>query len=46
MLDIAVADSWNGENIGAQLRKAGEKVGHNPLYVITFKYLPCAIHNA
>jgi hypothetical protein len=35
MLDIAVADSWNGENIGAQLRKAGEKVGHNPLYVIS-----------
>ncbi len=35
MLDIAVADSWNGENIGAQLRKASEKVGHNPLYVIS-----------
>lgn len=35
ILDVAVADSWNGENIGAQLRKSGKKVGHNPLYVIS-----------
>jgi len=35
VLDIAIADSWNGEGIGAQLRKASEKVGHKPLYVIS-----------
>ena len=35
VLDIAIADSWNGEGVGAQLVKASEKVGHNPLYVIS-----------
>jgi len=35
VLDIAVADSWNGEGVAAQLRKASEKVGHSPLYVIS-----------
>ncbi|MDD2475942.1 MAG: hypothetical protein PHI32_08540 [Dysgonamonadaceae bacterium] len=35
VLDIAVAESWNGVNIGAQLQKASEKVGHDPLYVIS-----------
>jgi hypothetical protein len=35
VLDIAIADSWNGEGVGAQLRKASEKVGRNPLYVIS-----------
>lgn len=35
ILDIAVAESWSGVNIGAQLQKASVKVGHNPLYVIS-----------
>ncbi len=35
ILDIAIAKSWNGEKIGEQLVKAGEKVGYNPLYVIS-----------
>ena len=35
VVDIAIADSWNGEGVGAQLVKASEKVGHNPLYVIS-----------
>jgi DNA gyrase/topoisomerase IV subunit A len=35
MLDIAIANSWNGEKIGEHLVKAGEKVGHDPLYVIS-----------
>jgi len=35
MLDIAIAGSWNGEKIGEHLVKAAEKVGHDPLYVIS-----------
>lgn len=35
ILDIAVAKSWNGENVGKQLKKAAEKVGHPPNYVIS-----------
>jgi len=35
MLDIAIANSWNGEKIGKHLVKAGQKVGHDPLYVIS-----------
>lgn len=35
VLDIAVSESWNGENIGTQLKAAAEKVGRNPLYVIS-----------
>ena len=35
VLDIAVADSWNGEGVAAQLGKASKKVGRNPLYVIS-----------
>lgn len=35
VLDIAVAKSWTGENIGLQLQKSVEKVGHDPIYVIT-----------
>jgi len=35
ILDIAVAKSWNGENIGKQLKKAAKKVGHSPNYVIS-----------
>ncbi len=35
MLDIAVADSWNGKEIGERLHKAGKKAGHDPLYVIS-----------
>lgn len=35
VIDIAVAKSWNGENIGLQLQKASEKVGHIPDFVIT-----------
>ena len=35
VLDIAIADSWNGEGVAAQLRKASERVGHNPRYVIS-----------
>jgi len=35
VLDIAIADSWNGEGVAAQLGKASEKVGHNPKYIIS-----------
>lgn len=35
VVDIAVAESWNGENVGVQLQKASEKVGYNPDYVTT-----------
>lgn len=35
VVDIAVAESWKGENVGVQLQKASEKVGYNPDYVIT-----------
>lgn len=35
ILDIAVAESWSGEKIGAQLKKAAAKVGGSPLYVIS-----------
>jgi riboflavin transporter FmnP len=35
VLDIAIADSWNGEGVAAQIRKAGKKVGNNPQYVIS-----------
>lgn len=35
ILDIAVAESWNGEGVATQLGKASKKVGHNPLYVIS-----------
>ncbi len=35
VLDIAIAESWNGEGVAAQLRKSSEKVGHNPEYVIS-----------
>jgi len=35
VLDIAIAESWNGEGVGTQLKKATKKVGHNPLYVIS-----------
>lgn len=35
VLDIAIADSWNGEGVATQLRKASKKIGHNPLYVIS-----------
>jgi hypothetical protein len=34
-LDIAVAESWNGEKIGLQIKAAAEKVGHDPLYIIS-----------
>jgi len=35
ILDIAIAESWNGEGVGTQLQKAAKKVGYNPLYVIS-----------
>lgn len=35
VLDIAVAESWNGENVGLQLQQAAKKVGHDPAYVIS-----------
>lgn len=35
ILDIAVANSWNGEAIGAQLKIASQKVGYDPSYVIS-----------
>lgn len=35
VLNIAVASSWNGEKIGAQIKAASEKVGHDPLYIIS-----------
>lgn len=34
-LKMAVAQSWNGEKIGEQIKTAAEKVGHDPLYVIS-----------
>lgn len=35
ILDIAIAESWNGDSVGVQLKKAAQKVGHDPLYVIS-----------
>ena len=35
VLDMAVDNSWNGVDIKNHLIKASEKVGHNPLYVIS-----------
>lgn len=35
ILDIGVAESWKGENIGTQLKTAADKVGCDPLYVIS-----------
>ena len=35
ILDIAVSKSWNGEAVGKQLKKAAQKVGHLPEYVIS-----------
>lgn len=35
ILDIAVADSWNGEAVAKQLKTASKKVGQDPLYVIS-----------
>ena len=35
ILGIAVAESWNGEGVENELRKASAKVGHNPRYVIS-----------
>ena len=35
VLDVAVAKSWNGEKVKEQLKKAEEKVGHQPHYVIS-----------
>jgi hypothetical protein len=34
-LKMAVAESWNGEKIGMQIKEAAEKVGHDPLYIIS-----------
>lgn len=35
ILDMAVAESWNGEGVGRQLETAAGKVGHDPEYVIS-----------
>lgn len=35
ILGIAVAESWNGEGVESELRKASAKVGHNPNYVVS-----------
>jgi len=35
ILNIAVANSWNAEAVGAQLKTASKKVGHDPRYVIS-----------
>ncbi len=35
ILGIAVAESWNGEGVENELRKASAKVGHNPDYVVS-----------
>ncbi|WHF53075.1 hypothetical protein QGN23_07335 [Chryseobacterium gotjawalense] len=35
ILNIAVAESWNGDRIGKQLKTAAQKIGYNPLYVIS-----------
>ena len=34
-LGLSVTESWNGEKIGQQIKIAAEKVGHDPLFVIT-----------
>ena len=34
-LGMAVSQSWNGEKIGEQIKIAAQKVGHDPLYVIS-----------
>ena len=34
-LSMGLADSWNGEKISAQIKVASEKVGHDPLYIIS-----------
>ncbi len=35
VLDIAIANIWNGDGIASQLAQVSRKVGHNPLYVIS-----------
>ena len=35
VLNIAVAQSWDGEKIGTQIKAASAKVGHDPLYIIS-----------
>jgi hypothetical protein len=35
ILDMAVAESWDGEGVGRQLKTASKKVGRDPLYVIS-----------
>lgn len=35
VVDMAVAPSWNGENVGLQLRKSSERIGHDPDFVIS-----------
>ena len=35
ILGIAVAESWNGEGVEKELKKASTKVGHDPHYVIS-----------
>ena len=35
ILDMAVANSWNGEGVSRQLETAARKVGHDPEYVIS-----------
>jgi hypothetical protein len=37
VLDMAVAESWSGENISDRLRKAGNRAGHAPLYIVSDK---------
>lgn len=35
VLDIAVAESWNGEGVKDRLEAVSKKVGHAPMYVIS-----------
>ncbi len=35
ILNMAVAQSWNGETIGVQVHTAPDTAGHNPLYAIS-----------
>lgn len=35
IVDISVARSWNSVTIGKALKKAAQKIGHNPEYVIS-----------
>jgi hypothetical protein len=35
VLDMAVAETWNGESVGKRLQVASDKAGHAALYLVT-----------